>query len=67
MNFLSKEDIDDYIEGYVSFIKTSHPDILDELMLKETLTDEIRERLDVAIEEFNTNFLSIHTEYGQED
>ena len=67
MNFLAKEDIDDYYMGFVTFVKASHPDIIDSLMLGETLTDDIKERLDSANEEFKANFLAVHTEYGQEE
>ena len=67
MNFLAKEDIDDYYMGFVSFVKTSHPDIIDELMIKETLTDDIKDRLEVANEEYKATFLAVHTEYSQED
>ena len=67
MNFLAKEDIDDYYMGFVSFVKATHPDIIDELMLKETLTDDIKERLEAANEEFKESFLSVHTEYSQEE
>jgi len=67
MNFLAKEDIDDYYMGFVSFVKTSHHDIIDELMIKETLTDDIKDRLEVANEEYKATFLAVHTEYSQED
>ena len=67
MNFLAKEDIDDYYMGFVTFVKANHPDIIDSLMLGETLTDDIKERLDSANEEFKANFLAVHTEYGQEE
>jgi F-type H+-transporting ATPase subunit alpha len=67
MNFLAKEDIDDYYKGFVNFVKASHHDIIDSLMLGETLTDDIKERLESANEEFKANFLAVHTEYGQEE
>jgi hypothetical protein len=53
--------------GFVSFVKTSHPDIIDELMIKETLTDDIKDRLEVANEEYKATFLAVHTEYSKED
>ena len=67
MNFLAKEDIDDYYMGFVTYVKTSHPDIIDELMMKEALTDDIKDRLEAANEEYKATFLSVHTEYGQEE
>ena len=38
------------------FVETSHPDLLPELRSKRELTDDIKERLEAALREFNDTF-----------
>jgi len=67
MNFLAKEDIVDFFHGYVTFVKVGRPDIVENLMTGETLTDEIKERVESSFEDYKATYLTEHTEYSQEE
>ena len=67
LNFLAREDIDEYTEDFITFVRTSHPDIMDDLMTGETLTDGIKERIEYTYSDFHETFLVAHPEYSKEE
>ncbi len=67
LNFLAKEDINEYIDEFITYVRTTHPDIMDDLMTGETLTDEIKERIEYAHSDFNETYLVAHSEYSNEE
>ena len=53
---LPVEDVPRYAEELISYMQAKHPQVLDDLASSGEVTDEIREKLDAALDEFGKVF-----------
>ena len=65
-NFLATEDIYEFYTELMGQIKISHPNIFEELTDGKVLTDEIRNEIDTAYNEYKEAFLRDHEEYVED-
>ncbi len=55
---LPLEKVKDFEEGLYRFIENNYPEIFSEIVEKKDLTDELKEKMNKAIEEFKKEFVS---------
>ncbi|BBB32519.1 F-type H+-transporting ATPase subunit alpha [Thermotomaculum hydrothermale] len=55
---LPLEKVKDFEEGLYRFIENNYPEIFTEIVEKKDLSDELKEKMDKAIEEFKKEFVS---------
>ena len=65
-NFLATEDIYEFYSALFNEIKVRHPNILEELTDGKVFTDEIKNEIDSAYEEYKAEFLTEHEEYVED-
>ena len=65
-NFLATEDIYEFYTALFNEIKVRHPNILEELTDGKVFTDEIKNEIDSAYEEYKAEFLTEHEEYVED-
>ena len=65
-NFLATEDIFEFYTELMSEIKLRHPNIFEELTDGKVLTDEIKNEIDTAYNEYKEAFLRDHEEYVED-
>lgn len=66
MNFLAKEDINDFVLGFVRDTSERHQDIFETISEEGAMTDQIKADIDSAFEDFKARFLKEHAEYQEE-
>ena len=67
MNFLAKEDINEFVFAFVDDTWDLHQNIFDTITDEGVLSDQIKADIDSAYEDFKGRFLEEHTEYQEED
>ena len=67
MNFLAKEDINEFVFSFVDDTWDLHQNIFDTITEEGVLSDQIKADIDSAYEDFKGRFLAEHTEYQEED
>ena len=65
-NFLATEDIYEFYTALLNEIKVRHPNIFEELTDGKVFTDEIKNEIDSAYEEYKAEFLTEHEEYVED-
>ena len=65
-NFLATEDIYEFYSALFNEIKVRHPNIFEELTDGKVFTDEIKNEIDSAYEEYKAEFLTEHEEYVED-
>ena len=66
MNFLAREDINDFTFAFIDDTWERHQNIFETINEEGALTDMIKADIDSAYEEYKEKFLSEHTEYQEE-
>ncbi len=67
MNFLAKEDINEFVFAFVDDTWDRHQNIFETINEEGALSDQIKADIDSAYEEFKELFLAEHTEYQEEE
>ncbi|MBO4682169.1 MAG: F0F1 ATP synthase subunit alpha [Clostridiales bacterium] len=67
LNFLAKEDINEFIVAFIEDANERHQNISESISEEGVLTDQIKADIDSSYEEFKEMFLEEHTEYREED
>ena len=67
MNFLAKEDINEFVFAFVDDTWDRHQNIFETINEEGALSDQIKVDIDSAYEEFKELFLAEHTEYQEEE
>ncbi len=67
MNFLAKEDITEYYEGFVDYMWVSHADIMEKIASSGQFDEETSKELDGLITDYKDLFLAEHSEYREEE
>ena len=67
MNFLAKEDINEFVFAFVDDTWERHQNIFDSITEEGVLSDQVKADIDSAYEAFKDLFLAEHTEYQEED
>jgi len=67
MNFLAKEDINEFVFAFVDDTWDCHQNIFDTITEEGVLSDQIKADIDSAYEDFKERFLAEHTEYQEEE
>jgi F-type H+-transporting ATPase subunit alpha len=67
MNFLAKEDINEFVFAFVDDTWERHQNIFDSITEEGVLSDQVKADIDNAYEAFKDLFLAEHTEYQEED
>ena len=67
MNFLAKEDINEFVFAFVDDTWDRHQNIFDTITEEGVLSDQIKADIDSAYEDFKVKFLAEHTEYQEEE
>ena len=67
MNFLAKEDINEFVFAFVDDTWDRHQNIFDTITEEGVLSDQIKSDIDSAYEDFKVKFLAEHTEYQEEE
>ena len=67
MNFLAKEDITEYYEGFVDYMWVSHADIMEKIASSGQFDDETSKEIDGLIADYKDLFLAEHSEYREEE
>ena len=67
LNFLAKEDINEFIYAFIEDANERHQNISESISEEGVLTDQIKADIDSSYEEFKEMFLEEHTEYREED
>ena len=65
-NFLATEDIYEFYTALLNEIKVRHPNIFEELTDGKVFTDEIKNEIDSAYEEYKAEFLTEYEEYVED-
>ena len=66
MNFLAKEDINEFVFDFVDDTWERHQNIFETISEEGVLSDQIKADIDSAYEEYKKMFLTEHTEYQEE-
>ncbi|MBR3082140.1 MAG: F0F1 ATP synthase subunit alpha [Clostridiales bacterium] len=66
MNFLAKEDINEFVFDFVDDTWERHQNIFETISEEGVLSDQIKADIDSAYEEYKQMFLTEHTEYQEE-
>ena len=66
MNFLVKEDINEFVFDFVDDTWERHQNIFETISEEGVLSDQIKADIDSAYEEYKQMFLTEHTEYQEE-
>ena len=67
LNFLAKEDINDFTFAYIDDVWDRHQNIFETITEEGVLSDQIKADIDSAYEEYKERFLEEHTEYQEEE
>ena len=67
MNFLAKEDIKEYYSGFIDSMWLSHADIMERIAQTGDFDDKTKGEVDQALDDYNSTFLTEHTEYNEDD
>ncbi|MBO4450511.1 MAG: F0F1 ATP synthase subunit alpha [Clostridiales bacterium] len=67
MNFLAKEDINEFVFSFIDDTWDRHQNIFDTITDEGVLSDQIKADIDSAYEDFKVRFLEEHTEYQEEE
>ncbi|MBR2295415.1 MAG: hypothetical protein IJ869_06605, partial [Clostridiales bacterium] len=67
MNFLAKEDIKEYYSGFIDSMWLSHADIMERIAQTGVFDDKTKGEVDQALDDYNSTFLTEHTEYNEDD
>ena len=67
LNFLAKEDINDFTFAFVDDVWDRHQNIFETITEDGVLSDQIKADIDSAYEEYKERFLEEHTEYQEEE
>ena len=67
LNFLAKEDINDFTFAFIDDVWDRHQNIFETITEEGVLSDQIKADIDSAYEEYKERFLEEHTEYREEE
>ena len=67
LNFLAKEDIFEYYDGFLDSLRLVHPDVLAKIADSKLFDEESAKRLDELLDEYKNNYIEAHSEYLTED
>ncbi len=67
LNFLAKEDINDFTFAYIEDVWERHQNVFEAITHEGVLSDQIKADIDSAYEEYKERFLAEHTEYTEEE
>ncbi len=67
LNFLAKEDINDFTFAYIEDVWERHQNVFEAITREGVLSDQIKADIDSAYEEYKERFLVEHTEYTEEE
>ena len=67
LNFLAKEDINDFTFAFIEDAWDRHQNIFETINGEGVLSDQIKADIDSAYEEYKERFLAEHTEYTEEE
>lgn len=67
LNFLAKEDINDFTFAYIEDVWERHQNVFEAITREGVLSDQIKADIDSAYEEYKERFLAEHTEYTEEE
>lgn len=67
MNFLAKEDINEYYHGFLDNLRMLHLDVLEEIATTKEFKPEVALKLDDYLEQFKIAYVAEHEEYHKED
>ena len=67
LNFLAKEDINDFTFAFIEDAWERHQNIFETINEEGVLSDQIKADIDSAYEEYKERFLAEHTEYTEEE
>lgn len=63
LNFLEKEDIREYIDGFIDTLRIMNPKVMKKIRREKELSQEIIESIEKVAEEYHNSYLKEHTEY----
>ncbi|MBO4635756.1 MAG: F0F1 ATP synthase subunit alpha [Clostridiales bacterium] len=67
MNFLAREDIKEYYEGFIDHIYIYAPEIMEKLAEEKVFSEEIEEKLKEQLAEYKELYVAEHSEYRDDD
>ena len=67
LNFLAKEDIREYLDGFMDRLKLGRQDILNEIVSTGKFEDDASSKIDEFEKDYKEGYISDHPEYKEED